>query len=64
MTPPLAASGLVTLIVAFGVGGIAIALLLGGLLAMLERHDRRALLRLLRHPLRTAMGLEERDRRG
>jgi hypothetical protein len=56
----LATSGLETLGLAFGAGALAIALLLGGLLAMLGADDRRGLLTLLRHPLRTAFAEPDR----
>jgi hypothetical protein len=56
----LATSSLGTLGLAFGAGALAIALLLGGLLAMLGADDRRGLLALLRHPLRTAFAEPDR----
>jgi hypothetical protein len=49
-------NGWVTLGLAFGTGAVGILLLLGGLLAMLDSGDRRGLLNVLRHPLRTAFG--------
>jgi hypothetical protein len=56
----LATSSLGTLGLAFGAGALAIALLLCGLLAMLGADDRRGLLGLLRHPLRTAFAEPDR----
>jgi hypothetical protein len=47
-----------TLVYAFGVGFVAIGVLLLGLLGMLEGADRRAFLNLLRHPLRATFGEE------
>ena len=55
----LASSGGIALAAAFGVGFVAIAVLLGGLLAMLEGDDRRALVALLRHPVRSVSGTTE-----
>jgi hypothetical protein len=55
----LLANDVVTLVLAFGVGAVAIAILLGGLVAMLEGDDRRHLLAVLRHPWRTLSGSGE-----
>jgi hypothetical protein len=48
----LASSDVMVLVYAFGAGAVAIAVLLIGLFGMFEGDDRRALLRLLRHPIR------------
>jgi hypothetical protein len=55
-----ATSSLATLGLAFGAGAVAIGLLLAGLLAMLGAEDRRGLVGMLRHPLRTAFSEPDR----
>jgi hypothetical protein len=54
----LGSSDVMVLVYAFGVGIVAIAVLLVGLLGMLERSDRKALLNVLRHPVRVIFGHE------
>jgi hypothetical protein len=56
----LASSDVMVLVYAFGVGLVAIGVLLIAVLGMLERADRKALLNLLRHPVRTIFGHEPR----
>jgi hypothetical protein len=48
----LASSDLMVLVYAFGAGAVAILILLIGLFGMFESEDRRALLRVVRHPIR------------
>ena len=43
------------LVYAFGAGAVAVAVLLLGLFGMFEPEDRRALLRVLRHPVRVIL---------
>jgi hypothetical protein len=57
----LASSDLLILLYAFGAGAVGIVVLVGGLLAMLEGEDRQKLLRVLRHPIRTAFAEREPD---
>ncbi len=47
-----ASSDLMVLVYAFGAGAVAILVLLIGLFGMFEAEDRRALMRVIRHPLR------------
>jgi hypothetical protein len=56
----IATSGAETLGLAFGAGGLAIVVLICGLLAMLAPDDRRRLLGVLRHPVRTAFAEPDR----
>jgi hypothetical protein len=56
----MATSSVETLGLAFGVGALAIALLLAGLLAMLGADDRRGLIGMLRHPLKAAFAEPDR----
>jgi hypothetical protein len=51
----LASSDVMVLVYAFGAGAVAIAVLLIGLFGMFEPHDRRALLNVLRHPVRVVL---------
>ena len=55
MVPELAASGVMVLVYAFGAGAVAIGVLLIGLFGMFEADDRRALLNVLRHPIRVIL---------
>jgi hypothetical protein len=48
----LASSDFMVLVYAFGAGAVAILVLLIGLFGMFEAEDRRALLRVIRHPFR------------
>jgi hypothetical protein len=43
------------LVYAFGAGAVAVAVLLIGLFGMFEADDRRALLNVLRHPIRVVL---------
>jgi hypothetical protein len=56
----LASSDVMVLVYAFGVGALALAVLFVALLGMLDRTDRRALLNVLRHPLRVIFSDEPR----
>jgi hypothetical protein len=48
----LASSDVMVLVYAFGAGIVGIGALLAGILAMLEDADRKAMLNLVRHPVR------------
>ena len=51
----LASSDVMVLVYAFGAGAVAVAVLLIGLFGMFEAEDRRALLNVLRHPVRVVL---------
>lgn len=55
MVSELASSDVMVLVYAFGAGAVAVAVLLIGLFGMFEADDRRALLNVLRHPVRVVL---------